>query len=735
MRLVIIASRLPIAAEIKNQKVVVHSSPGGVASGLQAYIEQPHKNLDYTWIGWPGVSLASANARDSLKQKLKPNNLIPVFLNQTEAQDYYDGFCNDTLWPLFHTFPSYVNIEENDWKAYEKANKRFCEVAKSIIKPGDVVWVHDYQLMLLPQMLRNVIKYHVPIGFFLHTPFPEFEVYRLLPKLWRKALIEGLLGADLVAFHTYDYRRYFIDSTERILELDVSNQQVILPDRKVRIDSLPLGIDFNKFATSHRLTSVKRATKVLKQAAAGRKIILSIDRLDYTKGIINRLQAYEQFLETEAGWHKKVQMFLIVVPSRVNVERYQQIKQMLDEMVGHINGKFGTLSWSPIVYNYGSYEFNELAALYLAADVALVTPLRDGMNLVAKEYIATRANKTGVLVLSELTGSAQELREAVLVNPNHIEDITRGLKEALTMPRAQQIKMNTQLQDRLRDYTVSRWAEDFIEELLLAGQSTGTSQKTTYLSPKNQKGLMRNYAKARRPLLLLDYDGTLVNFAPRPEDAKPTPKLLSVLRHLSKTARVVVISGRDKNSLQGWFSGVAVDLVAEHGAYIYQSNKGWQPLLHLNNQWKVKVQPVLETYSKRTPGAFIEHKDFSLVWHYRLANPELVAARVKELTFELLEIASKNDLQVMAGSKVIEISQSKINKGDAAMQIINKEVYDFVLAVGDDVTDENLFLTLSSSAHTVKVGESQTNARFRLSGVEEVIDLLTQLSKTKAPSV
>ena len=510
--------------------------------------------------------------------------------------------------------------------------------------------------------------------------------------------------------------------------LEVSTQGVFLPDRKVRIDSLPMGIDFDKFMHTSKLKKTQQISKKFKEAAHGQKIILSIDRLDYTKGIINRLQAFEQFLDTEPNWQQKVQMFLVVVPSRTSVERYQQMKQAIDEMVGHINGKFGTLDWSPIIYHYGSYEFEELVALYRASDVALVTPLRDGMNLVAKEYIASKTDKTGVLVLSELTGSAQELREAILVNPNHIQDITRGIKEALNMSKAQQIKMNTDLQQRLKAYTVLDWAEDFIEELAIAGKGTETA-KTVYLNQEKQKILIKEFKEAHKPLLLLDYDGTLIGFAPTPQQAKPDPKLLSILKTLAKSAQVVLISGRDKNSLQNWFKDIPMDLVAEHGAYKYQTKTGWVPLLDQNEDWKPRVLPLLEIYSKRTPGSFIEYKDFSLVWHYRMANPELVAARTKELALDLEKIAKENNLQLMSGNKIIEIGRFQANKGETANQIIAKDNYDFVFAAGDDTTDENMFSSLDPSAYTVKIGATQTKARFRLNNPKELLDFLETLVK------
>jgi trehalose 6-phosphate synthase/phosphatase len=731
MRLVIIADRLPITLKLTRDTIQVNSSPGGVASGLQSFIESlgKDKKIDYVWIGRLGVNGLNKTVQSDLNKKFSAQNLKGVFLNQNEAEKYYDGFCNDTIWPLFHTFPSFANVNEEDWQAYVSVNKKFCEAALEIIKPGDMVWVHDYQLMLLPQMLREATSKSVSIGFFLHIPFPEFEVFRLLPKQWRRDILDGLLGADLVAFHTYDYRKHFLDVVERVMEYETTNRYVGLSNRKVRVDSLPLGIDYEKFNKAYRRKKVRDVAKAFKKIASGRKIILSIDRLDYTKGIVNRLRAYDLLLETSPKWRGKVQMFLIVVPSREGVERYQQMKHAIDEMVGFINGKYGTLSWSPINYNYGTHEFDELVALYSVADVALVTPLRDGMNLVAKEYIASRSDQTGVLVLSELTGSAQELSEAVLVNPNHVQDIVEGLNYALSMSKVNQIKLNSHLQKRLRDYTVTDWASDFMDELGRTKKISKIYRQTMLLSEKRQKTLIASFQKSKHPVLLLDYDGTLVEFESRPELAKPDKDLLRILKKITKKAEVIIISGRDKESLSEWFRGLDIDLVAEHGAYLYKHAIGWRPLIKSNGEWKSKILPILEAYSRRTPGSFVEKKDFSLVWHYRMANPELAIARAKEMETDLLSMASDKGLELMHGSKAIEIGQMSTDKGKTARLLLESTQHDFVLAAGDDVTDENLFSALKPSVNSIKIGNSPTSAKFRLHSTKEFLQILRIISK------
>lgn len=726
MRIVIITNRLPLTVAAGVSGIRLKQSSGGVVAGLKAYVQTLGKT-EYVWIGWPGVAGLSAPQERDVTKQLKTRHLKPVFLTQAEMEGFYNGFSNDTIWPLFHTFPSYATYRGDQWETYVQVNQHFCDVAREIIQWGDVVWVHDYQLMLLPQLLRSVLPVNIPIGFFLHIPFPDFEIFRLLPAPWRRQILEGLLGADMVGFHTYDYRHYFVNSVERVLGLEVGLEHVSVGDRNVRVDSFPMGIDFNKFHNAARLPKVRKAkAKHKRNFNSHRRVILSIDRLDYTKGIINRLRAFAGLLEKEPKWREEVQLLLVVVPSRTGVERYQEMKHSIDELVGQINGQFGTMSWSPIMYQYKSFGFSELTALYNLADVALVTPLRDGMNLVAKEYIASRRDKTGVLVLSEMAGSAQELQEAIAINPNHIEDITRGLEEALSVPRAKQIGVNKQLQARLSSYDVRRWGNDFIEQLKNSQQHV--ENNTRELSGLVKSNLLKQWKTARKPLLLLDYDGTLVNFANRPEKAKPPAAVQQLLRTLKAKATVAVISGRSRPSLNKWLRPTGVRLVAEHGAFMMDKRGRWDTSRVLANDWKEDLRPVLEVYSSRVPGSFVEEKNYSLAWHYRTANPELAQNRLQELLTQVTAFAAANGLQVWAGNKVVEISNAEVNKGSAVRYFLDEDKYDFILAAGDDVTDENLFKAMPKGAYSIKVGQGRSEARYRLANPEQVIKLLLQLT-------
>ena len=466
MKLVIVSNRLPVSLTEKEGRLEFAQSPGGLASGLRTYLESPRSAVGagYAWVGWPGRAVAPKQQAEVTRRCRKDFSARPVFLTVEDTEGFYEGYCNQTLWPLFHYFPALVSFDEGPWATYELINEVFCDAVLEEAGPDDTVWVHDYHFLLLPAMLRRR-RPGQKVGFFLHIPFPSYELFRLVPDRWRRALLEGMLGADLVGFHTHDYAQYFLKSVRRILGYDHQMGRVMLPDRLSRVETFPMGVEFEAFSARGAEPEVTRKRNELRGTIGGGKAVLSIDRLDYSKGIANRLLAYQAFLEANPDWRGRVVLLMIVVPSRTGVEDYQRMKSRIDELVGAVNGTFGSLEWTPVLYQYKSFPQQELVPLYGASDVMLVTPLRDGMNLVAKEYVAARADGRGVLILSEMTGAASELGEAVLVNPNDIPEMVRALETALEMPEEEQARRMTALRDRLRRYDVVRWADDFLEAL------------------------------------------------------------------------------------------------------------------------------------------------------------------------------------------------------------------------------------------------------------------------------
>ena len=732
MRLVIVSNRLPITVVEKAGKLTFQRGAGGLVSGLSGYLDylrSSSSTKEYIWVGWPGIAVADEMREELKSRALSEFQAYPVFIPEKSMEEFYHGFCNKIIWPLFHYFPSYAAYDESYWRRYKSVNETFRDAIMKIIKPDDVVWIHDYHLMLLPKLIRERMP-DVPIGFFLHTPFPSYEIFRLLPGKWRREILMGLLGADFIGFHTQDYSQYFLRCVLRILGYEHDMGKIIGEGHIVRVDTLPMGIDFKKFHNAVNSPEVQRERYNLKKTLADSKVIFSVDRLDYTKGVINRIRGYEIFLEKNPQWHKKVTFILVLAPSRIGMEHYQRTKKQIDGLVGEINGRFSSIDWTPLLYQYGFLPFYPLIARYSVSDVALITPLRDGMNLVAKEYIATRAEQTGVLILSEMVGASKELGEAIIINPNSREEIAKAIQEALEMPKEEQIRRNTIMQKRLKCYDVIQWAEDFISGVF----SVREEQKkfnARLLSTHVKGQLVRDFGKADRRLLFLDYDGTLVPFAGHPEMAGPDEEVLNLLDRLSKYPQidVVLTSGRDKGTLQRWFGMLNIDYIAEHGAWIKEKGEDWKLTGALATDWKPHLLPILKMYADRVPGSFVEEKEFSIGWHYRRSNPESGSLQARELTDELINFTANIDVQVLQGSKVVEVRNASVNKGVAAMHFISRGSFDFILAIGDDSTDEDLFKMLPGTAYSIRVGMTSSHARFNLRNYVEVRKLIEELIK------
>ena len=645
---------------------------------------------------------------------------------------FYHGFCNKTLWPLFHYFPDLTLYEEEYWEEYKQVNHMFAEAVLKVLRPDDLLWVHDYQLMLVPGLVRERFP-DMPIGFFLHIPFPSYEVFRLLPRAWRVEIIEGLLGSSLVGFHTYDYTRDFLTSVLRTVGYEHQLGSLTLRDRVVTGDTFPMGIDYERFAKAAASTETETRVADLRAKCTGQRVIFSVDRLDYTKGLINRLRGYDVFLKRNPQWHGKVVFIVSVAPSRIALESYQAMKQELEQTVGRIVGAYGTVNWTPLVYQFRNLGFEEIVALYRLCDVALITPLRDGMNLVAKEFVASRPDQTGVLILSEMAGAAKEMGEALVINPLHSGDVAQALEQALAMPVEEQVRRNRLLQERLRRYNVVRWAEDFVQALE-ATQKTEAARQARALSGKVLAGLIQQYRSAVRRALLLDYDGTLVPFVEDPSLARPDQEVLELLTGLATAARneVIIVSGRPRRDLEEWFGALPVALVAEHGVWLRPKGGDWRMLKTITTEWKERVRPILQLYVDRLPGALLEEKEFSLAWHYRRADPEQASRRARELLDALAGFTRNIDVQVLEGNKVLEVRNTGVSKGSAATEWLGGLGADFILAIGDDWTDEDLFRALPPPAYSVRVGLANTAARYYLSNHTAVRRVLRELSQVQS---
>lgn len=722
MKLLIIANRLPLKVS-KNQdnQFEFNRSEGGLTTGLDSL----ETELEKHWVGWPGAVLETREEEVQVKEHLEAFNFHPVFLSPEQLHLHYEGFSNSTLWPLCHYFNVYTEHNSEFWRGYLEVNKLFCQIALQFIEPGDIVWVQDYQLMLLPKLIRQEGPSDISIGYFHHIPFPTYELFRVLPQ--RNELVSGLLGADLIGFHTHDYMRHFVSACERILDLRFVLDHVMLNDRIAHADVFPMGINYSLYNDSPVLPEVQELSTRLKEHYGTNKLILSVDRLDYSKGILHRLKGFRRFLELYPEMHGNVSLVMIIVPSRDTVDSYSELKNKIDETIGAINGEYSLLNWIPVYYFYHGFPFNELVAMYNIADVALVTPLRDGMNLVAKEYVAAKRDNPGVLILSEMAGAAIELSDALIINPYDVEQVANTIHEALVMPEEEQRRRISLMQRKVAKRTVNYWAQNFIDKLISIRQNNDSSN-----SEKIDSNILTNihsaYSNARNRLIILDYDGTLAAFRRRPEEAVPTESLLNILAALSADPRnkVVISSGRDHQTLENWLGHLSLSMAAEHGAY-YKEQGEWVRNIPDEKPWNDEITTILQEFTDRTPRSMIEEKETTLVWHYRNVDAWLASLREQQLVDTLIEPCSRQGLQIMRGNKIVEIKSPNHTKGSEARRLLGMEDYDFVMAIGDDTTDEDMFRALPETSYTIKIGRMSQVARFNLSSQSKVLPFLRVL--------
>jgi len=726
MKLIIISNRLPLkASKLDSGEFEFSRSEGGLTTGLDSLQMEVEKH----WVGWPGAFAETDEEQEKITKHLDEFKFHPVFLTAEHIQNYYEGYSNNVLWPLCHYFYSFVEYENKYWETYKEVNEMFCQAAIPFIEPGDIVWVQDYQLMLLPQLLRKAFP-GISIGYFHHIPFPSYELFRVLPE--RDELLQGLLGADLIGFHTYDYMRHFVSACERVLDLQFKLDQVSLDNRIAFVDAFPMGINYTLYYDTPMLPQVQQKALELKNSFGPHKLILSVDRLDYSKGIIHRLKGFALFLEKHPEYKEKVSMAMIIVPSRDKVDRYADLKTKIDELIGSINGMYSTINWTPVYYFYRSFDFEELVAMYHIADIALVTPLRDGMNLVAKEYIATKREDPGVLILSEMAGAAIELTDAIIVNPNDIEEIERAILEALEMPEKEQLKRLKAMQKIVAKQTVNKWAGDFVTELKAIKQKN-TDLNTEKLDEDTFIKIQQDYRTAKKRLFILDYDGTLAGFKGRPEDAIPTKELMGILEKLSdnKKNKVVISSGRNQTTLEKWFGKLPITLAAEHGAS-YKEDGVWHKNLPLNQPWDNEIIDIIQSFVDKTPRSKLEVKETALVWHYRNVDGWLASIREQQLLVALIAPCTRQNLQIMRGNKVIEVKSPYHNKGSEVRRILKNHSFDFILAMGDDTTDEDTFRELPNEAYTIKIGAISEIARYNLRSQTGTLPFLKRLDEDEA---
>lgn len=716
-RVINVSNRLPVS--IKNGEI--KPSSGGLVSALAAV-----DNL--IWIGWQGGDIGSGESREKLINELREkHNYIPVDLTADEVEDYYEGFSNSTTWPLLHYMSNYFHYKAKWFRAYQAVNEKFAEVILKEAKEGDRVWIHDYQLMLLPQLIKEK-RPELKVGFFLHTPFPSYEIFRIHPD--REALLEGLLGADLIGFHTYGYLRHFRSTVLRILGYESTMDGIFKDQHLTKIGVFPIGINSKAFEDTLNDENYHETLKKFRYEYHERQVVLSVERMDYTKGIPEKLLAIEEYFMRYPGQAEKVIFIIVAVPSRENVEEYKVLKERVELLVSRINGKYASISNIPVHFINKPIPFHELCALYTLSEVALVTPVMDGMNLVAKEYIACQRDDDGVLILSEFAGAAQELFSSILVNPYHHYEVAEKIHQALNTDLPTRQAMNAPMKQRVMKYDSVFWAGDFLKQLSsVESESTGSSSLPV-LDPKQ----FLSWCREDETALFLDYDGTLREFVNDPQNAKPAQDLLANLEKIiaSGKLRLYIVSGRDRDFLDKHFGHLNMTLIAEHGFYSrHAGEEKWEPLAeNTDMSWKAHFLEIFNMYSQSTPGTAVEEKATALVWHYRKADPEFGSWKASELMGELYEAVSNIPVEIHHGAKIVEISSQDVSKGRAVELFCSKDKIKNSICIGDDLTDETMFRLHRENHTSIKVGGGETQADFRLSSPKKVREYIQLLANS-----
>ncbi|KAK7247221.1 hypothetical protein RIF29_42098 [Crotalaria pallida] len=712
-RLLVVANRLPVSAIREGvDSYDLELSVGGLVSALLGV-----KEFDTRWIGWPGVNVPDDVGQEALTKALAEMRCIPVFLDEEIVNQYYNGYCNNILWPLFH----YLGLPHEDrlattrsfqtqFDAYKKANQMFADVVYKYYEEGDIVWCHDYHLMFLPKCLKEYNN-KIKVGWFLHTPFPSSELHRTLPS--RSELLRAVLAADLVGFHTYDYARHFVSACTRILGLEGTPDGVEDQGKLTRVAAFPIGIDSDRFIRALELPEVQERMKELKERFAGRKVMLGIDRLDMIKGIPQKILAFEQFLEENPHWHDKVVLLQIAVPTRTDVPEYQKLTSQVHEIVGRINGRFGTLTAVPIHHLDRSLDFHALCALYAVTDVALVTSLRDGMNLVSYEFVACQASKKGVLILSEFAGAAQSLGAgALLVNPWNITEVAASIGYALDMPADEREKRHQFNFKHVTTHTSQEWAATFVSELndTIVEAQLRTRQVPPIL-PNNVA--VDCYSKANNRLIILGFNATLTE----PVDAlgrggqirelelQLHPNLKEPLKKLSDDPKttIVVLSGSSRDVLDKNFGEFNMWLAAENGMFLRLTTGEWMTTMpeHVAMDWVDSVKHVFEYFTERTPRSHFELRETSVIWNYKYADIEFGRLQARDLLQHLWTGPISNaSLDVVQGARSVEVRAVGVSKGAAIDRILGEIVHhkgmkapiDYVLCIGHFLAkDEDVY--------------------------------------------
>lgn len=731
----------------------------------------------HTIVGWTGElsgdSTLTHEERIAITDELRHTqggHVEPVWLHDEpkdfsgpisfKDQNRWSRYGDHELYTLFHykqNPPTDGRQERIWWDDYHRVNKAFADQICAIYKPGDIICVHDYHLCLLPAILRQ----HLPdacIGFFLHIPFPSSELMRCLSR--RNEILEGMLGSNFIGFQSSDYCRHFSSCCKRILGYESSIVGIDTYGAHVVIDALPIGINTDvteRFAFEN--PKIEKVIQEAKNVYEGQKIIIGRDRLDSVRGITQKLQAFERLLRDYPEWRKKVVLIQVTSPTSFEGEKYDDANKTstkVSELVSRINGLYGSISYSPVRHHNQYLSKEEYFALLRVADLGLITSVRDGMNTASLEYIVCQKGHYGPLILSEFSGTAGNLSSAIHINPWDIAGVASHIHRALKMPEGPKRSQFERLYAHVTSHTVQCWIEKFLERLHAAFVTYGRGASTPSL---DNELLIAQYRASRKRLFMFDYDGTLTPIVKDPDLAVPSDNILRSLEKLSSDGKnaVWIISGRDQDFLSKWMGQIpALGLSAEHGCFVRHPNETeWENVTEKTDMsWKDDVMEVFQFFTDKTPGSFTERKQAALTWHYRRADPEYGKYQAHECR-QFLEstIVKACDVEVIEGKANLEVRPRFVNKGVIAMRLVsecandagadkeaNSGQPDFVLCLGDDFTDEDMFQALKASnlqsgaafSCTVGASSKDTKADWHLLEPHNVLSTIEALNESVA---
>jgi alpha,alpha-trehalose-phosphate synthase [UDP-forming]/trehalose-phosphatase len=721
--LIVVSNREPYIHKKTGLSIRVEKPAGGLTSAMDDVL----KVTGGIWVAW-GSGSGDRDVVDSKNLVLVPPEnpsymLKRVWLTPSEAENYYHGYSNQVLWPLCHITLDRVYFRKKFWEDYKKANRAFSNAVLEEAGNDLIIWVHDYHLCLVPGMLRNE-RPELTIAHFWHIPWPDWSVFRICPQA--KEILEGLLGNDLIGFQTPLFVKNFMDCVSECLDADIDYSRATINFRghTTRLKAFPISIDFDKF---NSMASAQRTIRMMenikeKHGVTQGYIGIGVDRLEYTKALIKRLQVIDLFFDRYERFRRKFTFIQIAVPTRMR-EPYISYKKAVEELVSKINEKYSVGDWKPIIYIDTKVEHKDLVSYYRAADVAIISSVYDGMNLVAKEYVASKSDEKGVLILSEFAGASEELEGSILVNPYDIEQFSECIKTALKMTEKEKVSRMAALRRHVSENNIHKWIIDMLNEI--AAIAAVKSEKCCYLFDNMSE--IKKTAFHENIFMFLDYDGTLTPIVGTPDKAVISDEMRSLIIKLKDIIPVAVISGRALKDVKGRVGIEDIIYAGNHGAEIWDGKKAI--ISQGSEENRRLLEEVLEKLKKETSyikGVLIEDKGITASMHFRSVNVRQIGDIFR--IFEKIAKEYEDDFRFVTGKKVFEIRPVNIwNKGDAVSWIIeNMGKHRFPVYIGDDTTDEDAYSILKNRGLSISIGGS-ANADYYIQNQGEVRDFLMML--------